>query len=326
MYIMGLMSKAVAVSSPREDYTAAAVYLARLKSRRSREGIASQLRLICIALGMDKEVVKKDPAPWMRVNWATLNSVTAKLIISKCRGIPTRYGKNRAPAGVQLVRATLFGIAGALFDNRTITADDLMRIRRIEPDKGSRLPMGKHLIDSAKTTLMENAQSDDTHRGYRNAAILSFAMATGWRLSEIAGVYLGDIDLIEKTATTIGKADKERETPLNDACVDAIQDWLSIRGREDGPLFCTVRKGGMIDTDHQMSSTAMYQIINKMGVKPHDLRRTFIGDAIEASDLSTAQKLAGHAKPDTTAQYDRRGKKVQRDTVNKINVPYKKRK
>jgi integrase len=314
------------VSAVREDYTAAAVYLARLKSKRSREGIASQLRLICIALGMDKEVAKKDAAPWMRINWATLNATTTELIIAKCREIPNRYGDKRSPSGIRLIRATLFGVAGALFDNRTITADELMRIHRTKPDKGERLPRGKDLDETIKATLMENAQQDETPRGYRNAAILAFAMATGWRLSEIAGAYLGDINLQAKTAVTIGKGDKQRETPLNDTCIEAIRDWLKIRGRDDGPLFCVVRKGGKIDQDHQMSATAMYQIIDKLGAKPHDLRRTFIGDAIEASDLSTAQKLAGHSKPDTTAGYDRRGKKIQRDTVNKINVPYKKRK
>lgn len=320
------MTKAMTVLTVREDYTAAAVYLARLKSKRSREGIASQLRLICIALGMDKESVKKDSAPWMRVNWATLTATTAELIIAKCREIPSRYKEKRSPSGIRLVRAVLFGVAGALFDNHTITADELMRIHRIRPDKGERLPKGKDLDESAKAHLMEGVQKDDTPRGSRNAAILVFAMATGWRLSEIAGAYLDDINLQTRNAVTIGKGDKQRETPLNDMCVEAIRDWLRIRGKDDGPLFCVVRKGGKIDHDHQMSATAMYQIINGLGVKPHDLRRTFIGDAIEASDLSTAQKLAGHSKSDTTTGYDRRDKKVQRDAVNKINIPYKKRK
>lgn len=274
---------------------------------------------------MNKQDVQKIVEPWRRVNWATLNAATAKLIIAKCRDIPTRFGNKRGPAGVQLIRATLFGVAGALFDNKTITADELMRIKRIEPDRGSRLPRGRDIDEAGKSQLIENAQNDDTPRGYRNAAILSFAMATGWRLSEIAGLYLGDINMSARTAITIGKGDKQRETPLNDSCLEAISDWLGLRERGDGPLFCTIGKSGKIDTDHQMSATALYQILNKLGVKPHDLRRTFIGDAIEASDLSTAQKLAGHAKPDTTAQYDRRGKKVQRETVNKINVPYKKR-
>ena len=83
-----------------------------------------------------------------------------------------------------------------------------------------------------------------------------------------------------------------------------------------------------------MTPQAVYFILSQRaeqaGVKafsPHDLRRTFAGDLLDAgADLSTVQKLMGHASSNTTAGYDRRDAKSKRVAVNKLHVPYRKQK
>ena len=56
---------------------------------------------------------------------------------------------------------------------------------------------------------------------------------------------------------------------------------------------------------------------------PHDLRRTFAGDLLDAGvDLSTVQDLMGHANPATTKVYDRRDDRRKREAAARVRVPY----
>ncbi|SDG73919.1 YCII-related domain-containing protein [Sinosporangium album] len=55
---------------------------------------------------------------------------------------------------------------------------------------------------------------------------------------------------------------------------------------------------------------------------PHDFRRTFIGELLDAGvDLATAQVLVGHSSPATTARYDRRPERRRREAVDRLRLP-----
>lgn len=59
---------------------------------------------------------------------------------------------------------------------------------------------------------------------------------------------------------------------------------------------------------------------------PHDVRRSFISDALDAGvDVLTVSKLAGHADPKTTSRYDCRGERAKRQAADAIHVPYRRR-
>ncbi len=98
-------------------------------------------------------------------------------------------------------------------------------------------------------------------------------------------------------------------------------------------MFTVIRKGDHVSLD-ALTSQSVYDILAKRaeqaGVKkfsPHDLRRTFAGDLLDAgADISTVQKLMGHANSNTTAGYDRRDSKAKKAAVNKLHLPYRKHK
>lgn len=206
-------------------------------------------------------------------------------------------------------------------------AEDYHRAIDLEPVKGDREPAGRDVGEGELGALLE--ASDETPLGIRDAAVIAVIYVTGIRRAEAAALMLSSYSASTRSLRLVGKGNKERIVPVAEAALPWLEAWLRLRGGKPGPLFCPLRKGGNIEYRH-MSSQTIADLLERrrlqagvaLPVKPHDLRRTVIGDLLDnGTDLATAQALAGHADPRTTSRYDRRSLDTKRDAVNGLRLP-----
>ena len=163
---------------------------------------------------------------------------------------------------------------------------------------------------------MKDACDPSTVAGRRDRAALALMARAGLRRAELVGLDLEDFrdGLASGTLIVRGKGSKERLVPLTNGVLDAVQDWIRVRGKEPGALLLPVRRGGSIAWGGRLTTSAVWKRLREIArsagigdVSPHDLRRTACTALLDAGvDLGTAGKMLGHASVETTKRYDRR--------------------
>lgn len=139
-----------------------------------------------------------------------------------------------------------------------------------------------------------------------------------------------DYDAENGKLVILGKRSKQRTAYMVEGAIAALNDWLVVRGKDAGPLFLSVNKGGKAVYGRRLTPQAIYHLLTsrrkRAGVKfftPHDLRRTFVSNLLDAGvDIATAAKMAGHSNIQTTARYDRRPEEAKQRAAKLLHVPY----
>ncbi len=142
----------------------------------------------------------------------------------------------------------------------------------------------------------------------RDRAILELFYSSGLRVSELVGVNISDIDLMNGVVRVLGKGRKERLVPVGRPALESIQDYLQMRElqtQNPGPLFVN-RKGGRLtvrSVERQVKKYLRLSGIQKH-VTPHMLRHTFATHMLNhGADLRGIQELLGHTSLSTTQRY-----------------------
>ena len=158
-----------------------------------------------------------------------------------------------------------------------------------------------------------SAPDTKTIRGRRDRALLAVLIGCGLRRAEAAGLTFDHVQQRDGRwvlVDLIGKRDKVRSVPMPNWAKAAIDEWSKASGVSVGLVFRAINKGDRVVGDG-VTPQAIYNIIvgyagalEKKGVAPHDLRRTFAklahkgGAAIDQIQLSL-----GHESIQTTEEY-----------------------
>ena len=298
----------------------AAVYLARLglSSRRVMRGALDAIAGLltdgrCDAFTLD----------WPALRYPHTTAVRSRLADG-------RY----APATANRHLAALRGVLKECWRLGYVTADAFRRAADLEAIRGLRLPRGRALKGGEVRALFDScvqpARPAQAMIAARDAALLAILYGSGLRRAEVVALDLEHVDREHGTITVRGKGNKERLGYITGGGLAALHDWLAVRGEAPGPLFWPVHRSGRLGPPRRQTAQALRELTRRRGLlaqvsafSPHDLRRTFIGDLLDAgADLSVVQQLAGHAQVQTTARYDRRGEVAKKKAAHLVHVPY----
>lgn len=303
---------------PPSDRHPAAVYLARLAPG-SRRTMRAALDLVA---GM----LTSGAADAERLDWSAVRYQHAQAVRSRLAG---RY----KPASVNKALCAVRGVLREAWRLGLVTSEDYRRTADLEAVKGESLPPGRALTAGELKALLGACSTDESAAGARDAALLALLYGAGLRRSEAVALDVSDYD--PATGVLVvrhGKGNRDRVVYATNGAADALADWLAVRGAADGPLFLPVNKGGVVG-GHRLTGQAVLYILRRRALQggvtrlsPHDLRRTFISDLLDlGADISTVQRLAGHAQVTTTTRYDRRGEATKRKAASMLHVPYERR-
>jgi integrase len=297
------------------DRNPAAVYLASLGqgSRRTMrwalDNVADLLTAgRCDALTLD----------WSQLHFQHVAAVRSRLI------------EEYAPSTVNKHLSAIRGTLKAAYKLGYIGGEQYRKATDVNGVKNEAEPAGRMLSAQELAALLRACTDDPSPAGARDAAMIALWAVAGPRRAEIVNLDTGHYDP-QTGAVRIRKAkgNKDRTVYIANEARQAMDDWLAIRGPIEGPLFVPVHQTGKMRIS-RMTPQSVYDILQKraaearvINVSPHDLRRTAISNLIDATDLSTAQKIAGHADPKTTARYDRRGERAKQQAAAKLSLAYR---
>jgi site-specific recombinase XerD len=171
--------------------------------------------------------------------------------------------------------------------------------------------------------------------GLRDRAIVAVLVYTAARVGAVASLRRADfLDVGDQHCLQfLDKGGKIREIPVRHDLQGFIYEYLDAARLVDvpagSPLFRTTVRRTKAITAAAMTAGDIGRMVKRRlcdaglpsRLSPHSLRVATVTDLLsQGVSLADVQNLAGHADPRTTRLYDRRGRRVTRNIVERISI------
>ena len=143
----------------------------------------------------------------------------------------------------------------------------------------------RNIAEGEVRALIAASVMDTSSRGARDALMLGLAYSGGLRTIDLVNLNLDDLHFDRKKGHVTVKfkapgAKRARRIPLRNDQLIALEDWLAIRGRTPGALFCPMSRSATIEVK-RMSAADMRELCEQRGEEagvlpfvPNDLARS----------------------------------------------------
>jgi len=205
--------------------------------------------------------------------------------------------------------SSLRSFYGFLYNNGRVTQNPFQDVQLHKA--GKHLP--RYFYEQELTKLFDQVATDNSALGIRNQLLLEILYDTGARVSETAGLTLGEIDRGPRVVHITGKGNKMRVVPYGKYMEHALDVYLKtvrpalMKNAKRPHDNLLVNKNG-----EPLSASGieyvLKQIAKKAGitqnVSAHMFRHTFATDLLNnGADLRNVQALLGHSSLSTTQIY-----------------------
>jgi site-specific recombinase XerD len=292
-------ASSISIVGQAKSLCAADKYLMSLRSKNSRRTMKAGLNKVAEVLGYSS---------YRNVPFSDMCSTDIDILFEL---MMTTHKMN--PKTVNLYFSAMKGVFKQCWTSGDMNYEDYLKILTVKELKGSRVKRDKCIVEKCSvTSLLDGCNKENTNIGLRDAAMFSVLAGCGLRREEVAGLNLSDYDKESRKLYITGKGDKERISRIPNSTVEAIENWIEVRGTKEGAMFCRVHRSGVVSNSlANLTGQTVYDILHKrceqysIGlIHPHAIRHYYATQLLRSGvDIVTVRDMMGHQSIATTQTY-----------------------